>query len=153
MTWKHQVLVVANVTANSPELGNTLKLRGERASTSFSLIVPATRFEGGRAAAIQRVREAVASLRALGLDVHGSVADGDPVVAVAEAWSPAQYDEIIISTLPVACSRWLRADLPRRIEKLTGALVTHVVAKPQNVKASAPRPAVRAATPPSVSCL
>ncbi len=143
MSWKHQVLVVANVTANSPELVDTLKLRGERGSTSFSLIVPAPPFEGGRAAAIQRVSEAVVSLRDLGLDVQGAIAGGDPVVAVAEAWSPAQYDEIIISTLPVGYSRWLRADLPRRIEKLTGALVTHVIAKPRKseVKATAPRPA------------
>lgn len=146
MSWKHQVLVVANVTATSPELINTLKLRGERGASSFSLIVPATAFAGGRAAATQRVSEAVGCLRELGLEVDGTIGDGDPVVAVAEAWDPAEYDEIIISTLPVGWSRWLRAGLPRRIERLTGALVTHVVAKPPKaeIKAAATRAAVGA---------
>ncbi len=143
MSWKHQVLVVANVTATSPELLDTLKLRSERGSTSFSLIVPATPFEGGRTTAAQRVSDAVMSLRALGLDVGGAIGDGDPVVAVAETWNPAEFDEIIVSTLPVGWSRWLRADLPRRIERLTGALVTHVVAPPRT-KATAAPPAVAA---------
>jgi hypothetical protein len=47
---------------------------------------------------------------------------------VSEAWDPAHYDEIIVSTLPTGVSRWLQVDLPHRIAKLTDAPVAHVVA-------------------------
>jgi len=50
-------------------------------------------------------------------------------VAVSEAWDPARYDEIIVSTLPTGVSRWLQIDLPRQVAKLTDAPVAHVVAK------------------------
>lgn len=130
MAWKHDVLVIASVTATSSELYDALKNRARHASVAFTLIVPATPLDGGRAAAMQRVNEAVARLREFGLEVEGRIAIGDPMVAVDEAWDPKRYDEIILSTLPANVSKWLRADLPRRIEKRTGALVTHVVAHP-----------------------
>jgi hypothetical protein len=130
MVWKRQVLVVANVTATSGELLDALKDRAAREPASFTLLVPATPFHGGRTAASAQVQEAVSVLSESGLEVGGGVGDGDPLVAVAEAWDPMRYDEIIVSTLPMSVSKWLHADLPRRIEKLTGALVTHVVAQP-----------------------
>jgi hypothetical protein len=46
--------------------------------------------------------------------------------AVLEVWSPAAFDEVIVSTLPASTSRWLQTGLPRRIERYTGALVRHV---------------------------
>jgi hypothetical protein len=37
---------------------------------------------------------------------------------VKAAVAAGDYDEIIVSTLPRRTSRWLRTDLPRRIERL-----------------------------------
>jgi hypothetical protein len=39
------------------------------------------------------------------------------------------YDEVIVSTLPVKVSKWLKLDLPHRVERGTGLPVTHVVAR------------------------
>jgi hypothetical protein len=57
-----------------------------------------------------------------------------------DAWDPRRYDEIIISTLPMRFSKWLRAGLPARVARLTGALVTHVVSLPPS-EAPKTRPA------------
>jgi hypothetical protein len=134
MVFKRQVLVVANVTATSRELLDVLKDRATRNSAAFTLLMPAMPGDDRGAGAMARFDEVIARLREFGLDVDGSIADGDPFVAVAEAWDPRRYDEIIVSTLPANVSKWLRADLQRRIEKHTGALVTHVVARPPKVE-------------------
>ena len=60
-------------------------------------------------------------------DADGVVGDADPLVAVHETWDPLRHDEIIVSTLPGNVSRWLQADLPHRIARLTDAQVTHVL--------------------------
>ena len=54
--------------------------------------------------------------------------DPDPEAAVRSIWDPDRFDEVVDSTLPSRLSAWLRRDLPRRVEALTGAPVTHVVA-------------------------
>ena len=38
-----------------------------------------------------------------------------------------EYDELIVSTLPLHVSKWLHLDLPRKAEAATGLPVTHVV--------------------------
>jgi hypothetical protein len=142
MTWKRNVLVLANVTATSPELHEELKARTGREPTMFTLVVPATPFAGGREAALQQLDEATQQLREAGLEVNGAVGDGDPIVAVAEIWNPKFYDEIIVSTLPMRLSKWLHAGLPERIERITGAPVSHVVSYP-------PKPQPQTTTPPA----
>ena len=67
-------------------------------------------------------------LREAGVPVEGVVGDADPMVAVQDAWDPRRFDEVIVATLPTGVSRWMAADLPHRVERLTGARVTHVVA-------------------------
>jgi hypothetical protein len=130
MTWKRNVLVVANVTATSDELLQALLARKGEDAAMFTLIVPATPLGGGRAAAGRQVEEAVERGRAAGIEIEGSVGDSDPIVAVTEAWDPKRYDEIVISTLPSGLSKWLQTDLPHRVEKITGAPVVHVVSSP-----------------------
>jgi hypothetical protein len=132
---KRNVLVVTNITATSKELQRELVARAQRGSAAFTLVVPATPFGGGRAAASAQLSGALESLRAAGLEVDGSVGPADPISAVSEVWDPKRYDEIVVSTLPMRLSRWLNAGLPERIERLTGAPVTHVVSQP-------PKPAV-----------
>ena len=112
MAWKRSVLVVADVTASSRELVDALKGRTAGESTTFTLVVPATR---GRAAAGERLAEALDYLRDQGLEVEGSVGPHGPLVAVIEAWDPAGQ-RVIVSTLPADISMWLHAGLPHRIE-------------------------------------
>jgi hypothetical protein len=139
MTWKRSFLVVANVTATSPELIESLK---GRAPASFTLIIPATPFGGGREAAMAQLEEALGQLRAAGLEADGSVGNADPILAVTDVWDPKKHDEIIVSTLPMRFSKWLHAGLPERIGKLTDAPVTHVVSEP-------PKPEPEVAPPPA----
>jgi len=53
---------------------------------------------------------------AAGEAVEGIVGDNDPFVAVQQALEQGEFDELIISTLPAHVSRWLRRDLPHRVE-------------------------------------
>ncbi len=139
MTWKRSFLVVANVTATSDELIEALK---SRAPASFTIIIPATPFGGGREAAMAKLEEALGQLRAAGLEAEGSVGNADPILAVTDAWDPKRYDEIVVSTLPMRFSKWLHAGLPERIGKLTDAPVTHIVSQPA-------RPEPEVAPPPT----
>jgi hypothetical protein len=141
MTWKRNVLVVANVTATSEDLLRALTRRAQAEPVSFHLVVPATPVGGGRAAATKQLAGALESLRSAGLEAQGSVGPPDPIIAVTDAWDPRRYDEIIVSTLPMDVSKWLRAGLPERISRMTGATVTHVVSQP-------PKPPVRTAPRP-----
>lgn len=140
MAWTKHVLVVANVTAASDELLAALRRQASEQSARFTLIVPATRFGGGRAAAVQALRLACERLREEGLEIEGSVGDADPIIAVTEAWDPKRYDEIVVSTLPMRFSKWLHAGLPERIGKLTGAPVTHVISTPHHEVQVEPAP-------------
>ena len=141
MAWKRNILVVANITATSDELLDALRERAAKEPTAFTLLVPATTSPGGRKAASENVTAAIERLRGDGLEAAGAVGDSDPVIAVTEAWDPKRFDEIIVSTLPTAMSKWLQTDLPHRIEKLTGAPVTHLVAMPRRreVETTAPK--------------
>ena len=126
MTVKTRVLVVANRTAGSRELREALLARAARGACAFTLVVPAdyAHRDGTRA----HLEGVVAELSNAGLEVDGKVGDGDPMLAVADHWSPGSFDEIVVSTLPTSTSRWLQIDLPHRIGRLTGAPVTHVTA-------------------------
>ncbi len=130
MVWKRQVLVVANVTAASEELVSALAERGSGGLAVFTLLIPASHVGNARQAAAEQLDRALAALHERGVEADGLLGDGDPMVAVAEVWDPKRYDEIIVSTLPVSVSKWLHADLPRRIERQTGAIVTHIVSAP-----------------------
>ena len=132
------VLVVANRTAGSPELLAALKQRAEEGEVKFHLLVPATPhgvswmadMHSGNTAAEEDLSAAVERLRGEGLDVDdGKVGDPDPVAAVEDAVNFKEFDEIIVSTLPKHLSKWLRVDLPHRVEHATGKPVTHVEAK------------------------
>jgi|SRR5215203_5600438 len=139
MAWQYEILVVANVTADSPELVEALRQRAERDRCHFTLLVPAPAAgREGREAAERRVTAALEQIRPAGLDIDGLAGDHDALSAVREAWDPARFDEIIVSTLPTGSSKWLQVDLPHRVGQVTDTPVTHVVAPPPQ-----PEPEIR----------
>ena len=138
------VLVVANRTAGSPELLEALKRRAEEGAVKFHLLVPSTPhgvawaadMHSGGGEAEDHVRAAVQQLRDAGLEVdEGRVGDPDPVAAVEDAVNFKDFDEIIVSTLPKTLSKWLKLDLPHRVEHATGKQVTHVTATETKIEA------------------
>jgi nucleotide-binding universal stress UspA family protein len=137
MTFKSSILVLANRTALSSALEAALTARAQAAPTMFTLVVPL----GHSPDAQQQAQEMAATLAEAGLEIRGIAGDSDPLCAVVDVYSPAEYDEIIVSTLPASSSRWLRASVPQQIARHTGALVRHVEAKEMAHSARAVRPA------------
>jgi hypothetical protein len=133
---KSRVLVVANRTAESPELLDALRARAVQGPCEFVLLVPATPHGiawaadmfAGQSEAEKHRQAFVDELRAEGLDVSDAkVGDPDPLAALSDECNFNQYDELIVSTLPLHLSKWLRIDLPRKARAATGLPVTHVV--------------------------
>jgi hypothetical protein len=125
------VLVVASVTATSPQLIGALKERQDRGALHATLLMPC---QGpglhSRDEARPSLDAALDAWAKAGLvDVDGTVGDQDPLVAIGEEWDPKRYDEIIVSTLPGQASQWLRWDLPQRVARQTNATVTHVMSR------------------------
>ncbi len=124
-----RVLVVAHRTAATPGLIAAVRERAARGPCSFALLVPRPYWDPDTDEAALTLELAIPLLEeAVGGHVDGLVGDADPLVAVREALAAEAFDEAIVSTLPVRVSRWLRRDLPRRVEAL-GLPVTVVTAK------------------------
>ena len=126
------MLVVANRTADSDEVLAALLERAQQSAIEVTVLTPAT-WEvvdphGGVQSAHRRLRAALTRLRRAGVSARGVVGDADPFVAVEEIWDPERFDEVVVATLPQHVSRWLRLDLPQRLERLTGRSVRHVIA-------------------------
>lgn len=144
-------LVVANQTLPAPELVDHIHELAASTDCSFTVVVPATsavdypmgaltfsgpvagageRQEGVDAGAAQarwRLRRTIESLRGEGVRVDGTIGSPDPFTAVQQMLRREAFDGVIISTLPVALSRWMRMDLPRRIERALTIPVTTIV--------------------------
>jgi hypothetical protein len=130
-----RILIVANQTAGGPHLQHVVRERMQAGACRFRLLVPATAprdhvWTEGQVVALaeRRKDEAVSGLRELGADIDGVVGDASPVEAIGDTLLEESFDEIILSTLPPGASRWLRQDLPHRIERRFGRTVTLVVA-------------------------
>jgi sirohydrochlorin ferrochelatase len=127
MAWQTSALVIANRTVDSDQLLKALQERARSGPVKFTLLVPCG--PTGRDGARGRLEAACERLREAGLEVEGSLArDSEPLAAAHQAWDPAKYDEIVVCTLPTGASKWLQVDLPHRLQKLTDAPVTHIVA-------------------------
>jgi GABA permease len=131
--------MVANQTIGSTELTAAVSERLAAGSCRFHLVVPvpptppsaisvglaavesaATAFmvlPDLRALAEERLESGLDWLRGLGADASGEVATTDTVAVVQGIVARDAVDEIIVSTLPSRISKWLRQDLPHKIEK------------------------------------
>jgi hypothetical protein len=143
MASKAKVLVVANRTAESPELLIALQERAAHGPCEFTLLVPSTPhglawaadMHAGGAEAEDHRSAFIEELREEGLDVaEAKVGDPDPLAAVCDECNFNDYDEVIVSTLPLKLSKWLRIDLPRKARAATGLPVTHVVGSEERVR-------------------
>jgi len=145
-----RVLVVANRTVGGVELASAIGERLAAGPCAFHLLVPVppappigiaagfSAMEAGvvpalqgpdeREIAMERLRFGLEWMRGLGADVEGEVGDTDAVRAVKAVTETRAVDEIIISTLPTTISRWLRQDLPHRVERKFALPVTVVTA-------------------------
>jgi hypothetical protein len=138
-----RVLVVAHKTAATPALLDAIRRRAERGPARFHLLVPnphhpnwrhpsevthpdVTEGEQVLALALPLIEAACS-----GCPTDGSVSPRhDPMDAIEETLHDGEFDEIILSTLPHAVSRWLHLDLPHRVAHL-GLPLTTVVAHEQ----------------------
>ena len=64
------------------------------------------------------------------------VGDPDALAATSDACFANSYDEVIVSTLPLRLSKWLKVDLPHKVEHATGLPVRHVIGSDERVTAS-----------------
>jgi hypothetical protein len=131
-----RVLVVACRTAADDVLLDAVGSRAARSPCEFALLVPRPCHglhrvvdpeEHGwqEARAVLEIACPLLS-EAAGSKVRGLVGSHDPVAAVEDALNMHGFDEAIVSTLPAHLSRWLRLDLPSKVEGM-GVPVTRVV--------------------------
>ncbi len=131
------VLVVAHQTAATPGLLAAVRERAAASAAEFHLVVPrqphgihkvVDPHEAGTDEAQHVLDDALPKLsEAAGSEVTGSLGDAEPLMAIHDAVNLGNYDEIIISTLPLGISRWLKLDLISKARAI-GLPVTHVQA-------------------------
>ncbi len=129
------VLVVANETLGGRPLLAKIKDMASQEELRIVVCVPRTNPRQGNIiydeavfdAAQVRIDLARKILREEGIEAVGEVGDPDPYTATMDAIAEYRPDEVIISTLPVASSGWLRRDLVERIGEATQIPVDHVV--------------------------
>jgi len=134
-----KILVVANRTADSPDLIAALRGRADEGRTDLTLLVPAVPhglawaadMKAGWSEAALRADRASKRIRQAGLELEEViVGDPDPFAAVGDALHAREFDEIVVSTLPRTISRWLAVGLPARLRRAVDLPVTEVNAHP-----------------------
>jgi len=136
-------LIVANQTLDTYKLTEAVQQRSATEPHTFYVVVPATPLhdetdasgspgppaqDRAYALARQRLDRALDRLRELGVTVDGEVGDPDALEAVRAALGRIGAQEIIVSTLSVRLSQWLRRDLTNRLRKTFHVPVTHLAA-------------------------
>ena len=135
-----QYLIVTHRTAFSAELRDRVsELVGKDPAAEFAILVPESpgenyTWEG------ETVNPALATAEALmerlehtvGATVsHIAVGVEDPLQAIANELSAnPSYDTLVICTLPLGASHWLRLDLVHQATRKFGLPVIHVVGTP-----------------------
>lgn len=139
-------LIVANETLAGDKVPSLVAERMASGPSEFHLLVPASRsretrrltavagdplsgyamvdtvgldeaIARDRADAEQRLATFTSRLGELGAELTSEVGGPDPLAAIDRVMGRASFDEIIISALPSAVSRWLHIDLPSRVRR------------------------------------
>jgi hypothetical protein len=128
-TGQANVLVIANETVLGERLLERIRQRAADGPAAFLIVSPQSDPDAGEhPEAERRLRAALSTLRAEGIEAHGQVAHPDPYTAAMQVVDDEKVDEIIISTFPGERSGWLRRDVVERLRKDAGVPVEHVVA-------------------------
>jgi hypothetical protein len=130
-----RILVVANQTLAGEHLVKEVRERLSAGRTAFHILVPATHprdhaaWTEGEAVAIAKrnLAQALETFRKLGAEATGEVGDENPLGAIGDVLREQEFDEIILSTLPLGISKWLGQDLVSRVERSFAIPVTHIV--------------------------
>jgi hypothetical protein len=133
------VLVIANETAASSTLLDTLRARAKGDDVSVTVIAPVSEPQHGyvvyedtrRASAGRRLERTLELLRQSSIPAQGFVVETSPVQAAKDALAQLEPapDEIIVSTHNPQRSGWLRRDVVQEIERAAkGIPVSHVIA-------------------------
>jgi hypothetical protein len=133
-----EILVVANETLGGRRLRDVLTQKARtNPSLLVRLVIPQSRPRRGSVIYLESVRDvaqvrldlALAVLRDDGFEVTGEIGDSDPFNATMDAIGDRKPDEIIISTLPLVASGWMRRDLVERVAEAAGIPVQHVISE------------------------
>ena len=128
-----RVLVVANETVEGDVLHEAI---GATGAAEVHVVAPALNSrlrhwfsdeDEAQRAAQDRLSACLQRLREAGLDARGSVGDGDPFQALADALRFFPADEIVIATHPEGHSHWLARQLVERARSRFAQPVVHVV--------------------------
>jgi hypothetical protein len=130
------VLVVANETVIGRPLLERVRARAAEEPVSFLIVCPQSDPSGAHhPEAERRLRQALAELRADGIEAHGQIAHPDPYTAAMQAVHDEAVDEIIVSTFPGdRGSSWLRRDVVGRLRNDAKVPVEHVVVDPAELE-------------------
>jgi hypothetical protein len=132
-----RVLIVANQAATSSALITELQAQTKRGSVDFHLVVPALNShlrhwlsdtDDAVSAARRRGEDALAVLKSHGLPISVEIGDSVPLLAIGDALSQFQADEILISTPPANRSHWLEHNLVELARSHFDVPVRHVIA-------------------------
>jgi hypothetical protein len=109
-----RILVIANRTASTPVLLDTVAERA-RAGASFTLLIPP---EHGHHDDWSQEEALELVGRAAGGEVAILAPGDDALDTVHGAVSDGAFDELIVCTAPTHLERWVHHDLPHRLQHL-----------------------------------
>ncbi len=149
------VLVVANQTLGGERLAKEIRDRLNAGPCTFHVVVPETppaelatawlpadpaiglelrvaanedAYEESRRRAQGRLDRLLDEVREAGGRADGWLGAPDPLTAVEDAMARCRVDEVLVSTLPAGLSRWLKLDLPSRLERRLDVPITTIIA-------------------------
>lgn len=143
-------LIIANQTLPNPALRDLIEQRMAAGPSEFHVLVPeppaplmvgepmtgivsmaAEEYAHDRLLRLEDAENRLEDFRHayahLGPALSGEVGLGDPILAARRVIDRSSFDEIIVSTLPPGVSRWLKLDLPNRLQRTFELPVVSIV--------------------------